>query len=208
MLEPSGGVQRLSISYELGQDDFLLKPHSVDVMGVDSGVLTGFCTKETSRMFLTFFLAPKHFMTQLLESSQGIHWLPMLQEHRLCNFSMNWWFSSNVLDTKGHSVTQLLSVSIANAQIWYSCIGTYPSLVVQHVGDDAEAPTVTQRSTWCFFDENMRFLDDSNSLTIEISMKYPPGICRNSIFLHSCISMMPWGSARDICAPETALNTV
>ena len=59
-----------------------------------------------------------------------------------------------------------------------------------------------------FFDENMRFLDDSNSLTIEISMKYPPGIYRNSIFLHSCTSMMPWGSARAICALETALNTL
>ena len=59
-----------------------------------------------------------------------------------------------------------------------------------------------------FFDENMRFLDDSNSLTIGISMKYPLGICRNSIFLHSCMSMMPWGSPRVICALETALNTM
>ena len=42
MLEPSGGVPRLSISYELRQDDFLLKPHSVDVTGVDSGVLTAY----------------------------------------------------------------------------------------------------------------------------------------------------------------------
>ena len=37
-------------------------------------------------MFLTHFLAPKPFMTQLLESSRGIHWLPMLQEHRQCDF--------------------------------------------------------------------------------------------------------------------------
>ena len=150
MLEPSGGVQRLSISYELGQDDFLLKPHSVDVMGVDSGVLTGFCTKETSRMFLTFFLASEHFMTQQLESSRGIHWLPMLQEHRQCDFLLNWWFSSNVGDTKRRSVTQLVRVSIANAQIWCSCIGTYPPLVVQNVRDGAGAPTFTQSWTRCF----------------------------------------------------------
>ena len=48
MLEPSGGVQRLSISYELGQDDFLLKPHSVDVMG--GGIWSFHAVQNTARM--------------------------------------------------------------------------------------------------------------------------------------------------------------
>ena len=158
-------------------------------------------------MFLTHFLAPKPFMTQLLESSRGIHWLPMLQEHRQCDFrSISGFLQILVIQTAVLSPnytryrSQMHEFGVLASERTHLCLFRMSGMTLKL--------SQLLKGQQGVFDQNMRFLDDSNSLIIEISIKYPPGVYRNSIFLHSCMSMMPWGSARVICALETALNTV